>query len=126
MLAVGCLGKTLSLWKLPQTLVFQTKVANKIKNHKKAVVDWRTEDVAQWITEVGLPEVAQKILSSSLDGSNILTLSADQICSQLELSKFFSAFSHTYDSFKFVLNMSRRNIHQTVYSRARLASTRRT
>lgn len=88
MLAVGCIDKTLWLWKLPQSLVFQTMVANKIKSRRRAVVDWRTEDIARWASEVGIPEISQKIMESNLDGHKILTTPIDYICTRLELSKF--------------------------------------
>lgn len=86
-LAVGCLDKTVSLWELPQTLVFHTKVANEIKSHKKSVAEWRIEDIAKWVTEIGFSEISHKIMTSSLDGHKLLTLPIDKICKPLEISK---------------------------------------
>lgn len=85
MLAVGCLDKTLWLWKLPQKLIFQTIVASKIRCRRKALIDWRTEDVSKWARELDMLDVAEKIMETTLDGEKLLTLSEDEICDLLEL-----------------------------------------
>lgn len=86
-MAVGCLDKTLWLWKLPETLIFKTLVANKIKSKRTAMVDWHIDDIVDWLSEIGLAEISQKIMTTSLNGRKLLSLPTKEICSMLELSK---------------------------------------
>ncbi|KAK9723454.1 U-box domain [Popillia japonica] len=85
MLAVGCLDKTLWIWKLPQQLVFQTAVANKLKCKIKAVMDWTVSDILKWLGEIGLAELSEYISNTTLDGEKLLTQSEEEICSGLNL-----------------------------------------
>ncbi|XP_060523216.1 WD repeat, SAM and U-box domain-containing protein 1-like isoform X2 [Cylas formicarius] len=85
LLATGCLDKTLWIWKLPQQLVFQTTVANKIRCHAKTVAEWSNGDVIKWLDEIDMSEIAESVRNTSLNGEKILTLSEERICSGLEL-----------------------------------------
>nr|XP_022921310.1 WD repeat, SAM and U-box domain-containing protein 1-like [Onthophagus taurus]XP_022921311.1 WD repeat, SAM and U-box domain-containing protein 1-like [Onthophagus taurus] len=85
MLAVGCLDKTLWLWKLPQQLVFQTAVANKIKIRTKSVVDWTTSDILKWLEDLGLQDLKDYIANTTLDGQKLLTVPEEDVCVALDL-----------------------------------------
>lgn len=64
-------------------------MANKIKCRTKAIIDWNTKDVVKWFKDVGLEEISQNVINTSLDGQKLLTLSSEQICSGLDLGKHF-------------------------------------
>ncbi|GJQ86807.1 hypothetical protein Trydic_g5595 [Trypoxylus dichotomus] len=85
MLAVGCLDKTLWIWKLPPQLVFQTAVVNKLKCKTKEVMEWTLGDLLKWLRDIGLSELTEYISNTTLDGEKLLTLPEDQICSGLNL-----------------------------------------
>lgn len=92
LLAVGCRDKTLWLWKLPQQLVFQTLVANKIQRKTKEIIDWTTKDVVRWLSDVGLEHIGRIAESTTLNGQKLLTLSEERICSGLDLGKVERTF----------------------------------
>ncbi|KAJ8955719.1 hypothetical protein NQ318_008591 [Aromia moschata] len=62
LLVTGCLDKTLWLWKLPQRLVFQTAVANKIHCREKSVIEWTTGDVVKWLKVID-DETTEKMIN---------------------------------------------------------------
>jgi hypothetical protein len=67
--------------------VFRTIVANKIKCRTKALIDWTNGDVIKWLKNMDLGDVVVNAQNASLDGQKLLTLSEEQICSGLDLSK---------------------------------------
>ncbi|KAJ8966312.1 hypothetical protein NQ314_003577 [Rhamnusium bicolor] len=85
LLVTGCLDKTLWLWKLPQQLVFQTAVANKIHCRSKAVIEWTTADIVKWLKDIDMKAIIKNAQNTSLNGEKILTLSEEVICSGLDL-----------------------------------------
>ncbi|CAH1113976.1 unnamed protein product [Psylliodes chrysocephalus] len=87
LLATGCLDKTLWLWKLPQQLVFQSAVADKIQYRSKQVINWTTSDIIRWLKNVEMPELVSFITSCCLDGKRLLTIPEEQICAGLDLDK---------------------------------------
>ncbi|XP_019872433.2 WD repeat, SAM and U-box domain-containing protein 1 isoform X2 [Aethina tumida] len=87
LLAVGCLDKTLWLWKLPQQLVFQSAVANKFKCRTKAIIDWNSHDVAKWLKDINMEGIIENVHNSSLDGVKLITLPEENICSGLDLDE---------------------------------------
>ena len=74
--------------------MFRTIVANKIKCRTKALIDWTTTDVVKWLKNMGLEDVIVNVQNASLDGQKLLTLSEEQICCGLDLSK--SVFMFIY------------------------------
>lgn len=72
--------------------VFRTIVSNKIKCRTKAIIDWKTNDVVKWLKDMGLEEIVQNVINTSLDGQKLLTLNPEQICSGLDLSKYVYIF----------------------------------
>nr|CAI5824457.1 unnamed protein product [Callosobruchus analis] len=87
LLATGCQDKTLWIWKLPQQLVFQTVVANKIHCRTKQVIDWSNADVVKWLEEIRLQDLISMVQNTKLDGQKLLTLSEEDICSGLQLDE---------------------------------------
>ncbi|XP_044744374.1 WD repeat, SAM and U-box domain-containing protein 1-like isoform X2 [Coccinella septempunctata] len=85
LLAIGCIDKSLWMWKLPSQLVFQTAVVNKIKHLSKNLYDWSTADVSNWLESVGLTEIKINALNASLDGQKMVTFSEEEICSALDI-----------------------------------------
>lgn len=85
LLAIGCLDKSLWLWKMPLMLVFQTGVVNKLKYLSKNVIDWTTNDVVSWFEGIGLKDIAVNALNTSLNGQKLLTLPIENICSGLDI-----------------------------------------
>ncbi|CAH1966828.1 unnamed protein product [Acanthoscelides obtectus] len=87
LLATGCQDKTLWMWKLPEQLVFQTVVANKIHCRTKQVMDWSNADVVKWLEEIKMQDLVKMVQNTKLDGQKLLTLSEEEICSGLELNE---------------------------------------
>lgn len=85
LLATGCLDRTLWIWKLPQQLVFQTAIANKLKFHSKTVADWSNTDVVKWLDDIKMSKIADNVRNSGLDGQKLLTLTENEVCSGLDL-----------------------------------------
>ncbi|CAG9766318.1 unnamed protein product [Ceutorhynchus assimilis] len=85
LLAVGCLDRTLWLWKLPQQLVFQTAIASKVKRHTKTIAEWSNSDVIKWLDEINMTRIAQNVKNTGLDGARLMTLSENEVCSGLDL-----------------------------------------
>ncbi|XP_076268665.1 WD repeat, SAM and U-box domain-containing protein 1-like isoform X2 [Rhynchophorus ferrugineus] len=85
LLAVGCLDRTLWIWKLPQQLVFQTAIANKLKSHVKTIADWTNSDVIKWLNDINMSRIAENVRNSNLDGEKLITLSENEVCSGLDL-----------------------------------------
>ncbi|KAJ8872294.1 hypothetical protein PR048_025897 [Dryococelus australis] len=46
--------------------------------------DWSTDDIIQWLTELDLPELVQKVKGTNLTGYQLLTLPYEEIFSMLE------------------------------------------
>ncbi|XP_056633756.1 WD repeat, SAM and U-box domain-containing protein 1-like [Diorhabda sublineata] len=87
LLTTGCLDRTLWLWKLPQHLMFQSTVTDKMKLKSKPIINWTTLDIINWLKNIGLLELISKVKSNSLDGKKIITLSEEQICTELDLDE---------------------------------------
>ncbi|XP_017783076.1 PREDICTED: WD repeat, SAM and U-box domain-containing protein 1 isoform X2 [Nicrophorus vespilloides] len=87
LLVTGCFDKTLWVWKLPQQLIFQSVVANKVKSRAKILPDWNNKDVLRWLKDVGLSEISETITLSALDGEKIMSLQDDEILANLELTE---------------------------------------
>ncbi|KAL3278537.1 hypothetical protein HHI36_024256 [Cryptolaemus montrouzieri] len=86
-LAIGCIDKSLWLWKLPSQLVFQTAVVNKIKYLSKNLMDWSILDVTNWMETIGLGDLKPNALNVNLDGQKIFTSSEAEICSALDINE---------------------------------------
>ncbi|XP_048523830.1 WD repeat, SAM and U-box domain-containing protein 1 isoform X3 [Dendroctonus ponderosae] len=87
LLATGCLDRTLWLWKLPQQLVFQTAIANKMKSRSKTVAEWSNRDVIKWLAEISMSKIAQNVRNSGLNGEKLITLTEVEVCSGLDLDE---------------------------------------
>ncbi|XP_066142356.1 WD repeat, SAM and U-box domain-containing protein 1-like isoform X2 [Euwallacea fornicatus] len=85
LLAIGCLDRTLWIWKLPQQLVFQTAIANKLRSHTKSIAEWSTTDVIKWLDEIKMNKIAVNVANTRLDGEKLFTLSENEVCSGLDL-----------------------------------------
>ncbi|KAK9884031.1 hypothetical protein WA026_004964 [Henosepilachna vigintioctopunctata] len=87
LLAIGCIDKSLWLWKLPSQLVFQTAVVNKMKHTSKNIIDWSVLDVVNWIESIALNEMKTNVINANLDGHKIMTFSEEEICSALDIDQ---------------------------------------
>ncbi|XP_030764890.1 WD repeat, SAM and U-box domain-containing protein 1-like isoform X2 [Sitophilus oryzae] len=85
LLAIGCLDRTLWIWKLPQQLVFQTAIANKLRSRTKTIAEWTNHDVIKWLDEIGMSRIAENVKNTGLDGEKLLTFSEIEVCSGLDL-----------------------------------------
>ncbi|CAG9839076.1 unnamed protein product [Diabrotica balteata] len=87
LLATGCLDKTLWLWKLPQHLMFQSAVADKIQSRAKPIIDWTTADIIKWLKNIEMHGLIPVATNCCLDGKKLITLTVDQICALLDLDE---------------------------------------
>ncbi|XP_072396788.1 WD repeat, SAM and U-box domain-containing protein 1-like [Diabrotica undecimpunctata] len=87
LLATGCLDKTLWLWKLPQHLMFQSAVADKIQSRAKPIIDWTTADIIKWLKNIEMHGLIPVATNCCLDGKKLITLTVDQICASLDLDE---------------------------------------
>lgn len=94
LLVTGCFDKTLWVWKLPQQLVFQTVVANKLKARVKILADWSNTDVQKWAKDIGLETIVENIVNTNLDGEKILTNTEEAICSGLDIGNNFQFLNY--------------------------------
>ncbi|KAL1513281.1 hypothetical protein ABEB36_002707 [Hypothenemus hampei] len=85
LLAIGCLDRTLWVWKLSQQLVFQTAIATKLMTHKKTVAEWSNGDVIRWLGEINMTRIAENVKKSGLNGEKLVTLPEQDICLSLHL-----------------------------------------
>uniref|UniRef100_A0A1Y1JZX4 WD repeat, SAM and U-box domain-containing protein 1 n=2 Tax=Photinus pyralis TaxID=7054 RepID=A0A1Y1JZX4_PHOPY len=86
LLAIGCLDKTLWIWKLPQQLVVRSMLLNKVTAYRrKLIVNWSTEDVLKWLHEIEFTSIVPNVINLALNGQKILTLEVEQICSGMGL-----------------------------------------
>ncbi|XP_046734061.1 WD repeat, SAM and U-box domain-containing protein 1-like [Diprion similis] len=81
----GALDKTVLVWKLPQQLVSQSILADRLRKAKKRVADWKFEEVARWFREIELPRLAEKIQGTSLSGRHLLTMPEQTLVDGLQI-----------------------------------------
>ncbi|XP_050306256.1 WD repeat, SAM and U-box domain-containing protein 1-like isoform X2 [Anthonomus grandis grandis] len=85
LLAIGCLDRTLWIWKLPQHLVFQTAIASKLKSHTKTIAEWSNGDVIKWLDEINMSRISENVVNTGLNGEKLMTLTENEVCCGLDL-----------------------------------------
>ncbi|XP_048514135.1 WD repeat, SAM and U-box domain-containing protein 1-like isoform X2 [Athalia rosae] len=81
----GALDKTVLVWKLPQLLISQSILADRLRQAKKRVADWKYDEVMRWFKEIELPHLAEKIQGTSLNGRHLLTMPEESLIDGLEI-----------------------------------------
>ncbi|XP_033208709.1 WD repeat, SAM and U-box domain-containing protein 1-like isoform X2 [Belonocnema kinseyi] len=83
----GALDKTVLVWRLPEQLVTQTALLNRLRNSTKRVTEWKFEEISQWLMEIGLPNIVKHIESTSITGHHLLHVSENEIIHKLQISE---------------------------------------
>ncbi|XP_023246958.1 WD repeat, SAM and U-box domain-containing protein 1-like [Copidosoma floridanum] len=81
----GALDKTVLVWKLPDQLVSQSILIDRLRNYRKKVADWSVEDVVKWLHEVNLGDLSRSICTLSITGRMLLRIPEDVIIGKLML-----------------------------------------
>ncbi|KAL7306022.1 hypothetical protein TKK_0001488 [Trichogramma kaykai] len=80
----GALDKTVLIWKLPDQLVSQSILIDRLRNTRKKVADWAVDDVAKWLIEVDLPDLVKNIQALSINGRMLLRIPVEIIVAKLQ------------------------------------------
>ncbi|KAJ8686204.1 hypothetical protein QAD02_021998 [Eretmocerus hayati] len=70
----GALDKTVLIWKLPQQLVSQSILIDRLRNNRRKVVDWSIDDVTKWLHEIELSELSRSVQFHSISGRLLLRI----------------------------------------------------
>ncbi|KAH0553602.1 hypothetical protein KQX54_002629 [Cotesia glomerata] len=81
--ATGALDKTVALWRLPQQLISQSILIDQLRNNRKNIIDWKTEDIVKWLIEVDLGILEGRVAASRLNGRLLLTLPEEVLIARL-------------------------------------------
>ncbi|XP_067004691.2 WD repeat, SAM and U-box domain-containing protein 1 isoform X2 [Anabrus simplex] len=85
LLATGSLDKSIIVWELPQELVFQSVATERLRSHRKKLLEWSTDDISHWLEDSQLPEVASLVRTSNMTGQQLLTLPIEEVLDILQL-----------------------------------------
>ncbi|XP_057328028.1 WD repeat, SAM and U-box domain-containing protein 1-like isoform X2 [Microplitis mediator] len=86
--ATGALDKTVAIWRLPQQLISQSILIDQLRNNRKNIIDWKTEDIVKWLIEVDLGALESRFAASRLNGRLLLTLPEEVIIARLGLMDY--------------------------------------
>ncbi|XP_063976386.1 WD repeat, SAM and U-box domain-containing protein 1-like [Diachasmimorpha longicaudata] len=81
----GSLDRTVMIWRLPQQWVAQSNLIEQLRNHGKKVIDWKTEDVVKWFSEVNMISLETRAKHLHLNGRHLLTIPAEMIAARLHV-----------------------------------------
>lgn len=77
------MDKTVALWRLPQQLISQSILIDQLRNNRKNIIDWKTEDIVKWLIEVDLGILEGRVAASRLNGRLLLTLPEEVLIARL-------------------------------------------
>ncbi|OXU21700.1 hypothetical protein TSAR_012428 [Trichomalopsis sarcophagae] len=80
----GALDKTVLIWKLPDQLVSQSILIDRLRNNKKKIVDWAVDDVSKWLVEVELGDLVRSVQALSISGRMLLRIPDEVIIAKLQ------------------------------------------
>ncbi|XP_043288642.1 uncharacterized WD repeat-containing protein alr2800-like [Venturia canescens] len=83
----GALDKTVLIWRIPQQLVSQSTLIDRLRHNRKKVSDWKADDIAKWMNEIGLAQLAKSVRGSYMNGRHLLSLSEDELVSRLDIEE---------------------------------------
>ncbi|XP_031788789.1 WD repeat, SAM and U-box domain-containing protein 1 isoform X1 [Nasonia vitripennis] len=96
----GALDKTVLIWKLPDQLVSQSILIDRLRNNKKKIVDWAVDDVSKWLVEVELGDLVRSVQALSISGRMLLRIPDEVIIAKLQ-------FNHDHEA----LEMLRKQLY---------------
>ncbi|KAK0158268.1 hypothetical protein PV328_009292 [Microctonus aethiopoides] len=85
--ATGALDKTIAIWQLPQELISQSILIDRLRNNTKKVMDWKTEDVIKWLIEFNLGALESRVVALRLSGRALLTAPEELLISRLHVGE---------------------------------------
>ncbi|XP_043472467.1 WD repeat, SAM and U-box domain-containing protein 1-like isoform X1 [Leptopilina heterotoma] len=83
----GGLDKRLLVWKLPEQLVSQSMLINRLRNSTKRVTEWSVNEISKWLMEIGLPNIIKHIHMTSITGRHLLHIPEDEIIHKLGIKE---------------------------------------
>nr|CAD7398665.1 unnamed protein product [Timema cristinae] len=84
---VGSMDKNIIVWELPQQLVFQSVATGRLRTNQKKLLEWSTEEVIHWLTDIGLEELVEKARQANITGHQFLTLSNEDLLALLDFEE---------------------------------------
>ncbi|XP_034952445.1 WD repeat, SAM and U-box domain-containing protein 1-like [Chelonus insularis] len=81
--ATGALDKTLAIWSLPQQLVSQSILIERLRNNSKKIIDWKVEDVVKWLINNDLEVLESRAVAARLNGKWLLTVPEEILIARL-------------------------------------------
>ncbi|XP_015111511.1 WD repeat, SAM and U-box domain-containing protein 1 [Diachasma alloeum] len=81
--ATGALDKTVTVWQLPHQLISQSNLIERLRNNRKKVIDWKTEDVLRWLSEINMAVLESRASLIHLNGRHLLTVTEEIIFERL-------------------------------------------
>lgn len=83
--ATGALDKTIAVWRLPQQLVSQSNLIDRLRSNKRKVLDWTTEDVIKWLKEINLGNLESQVITMHLSGRLLLSVPEQILIARLKI-----------------------------------------
>lgn len=102
----GALDKTVLIWRLPDQLVSQSILIDRLRNNRRKVrllflffysllnvfnftfrfqvADWAVDDVSKWLHEVDLPDLVQSVQALYISGRMLLRIPEEIIIGKLQ------------------------------------------
>lgn len=115
------------MWRLPQQLVSQSNLIERLRNNRKKLIDWKNEDVLKWLSEINMATLESRASIIHLNGRHLLTVPGEIIAARLHVYEdqqviFTTTRKCCYNSHIFFMVISdARGIQETIV----LAKTRR-
>lgn len=88
--ATGSLDKNVIIWEIPHGTVFDAHasellVTERIRKHRKKLLDWSVDDIKNWLCEIHLSDVIEAVSQHQLTGQHLLTMSAEVLLDMLQI-----------------------------------------
>ncbi|KAF7996737.1 hypothetical protein HCN44_002383 [Aphidius gifuensis] len=74
-----------SVWRLPQQLVSQSNLIDRLRSNKRKVLDWTTEDVIKWLNEINLGNLESQVITMHLSGRLLLSVPEQILIARLKI-----------------------------------------
>ncbi|XP_015610586.1 WD repeat, SAM and U-box domain-containing protein 1 isoform X2 [Cephus cinctus] len=81
----GALDKTVLIWKLPQQLISQTILVDRLRHNRRRVIDWKLNEIVKWLKEIELSKLTENADISSLTGRHLLSAPEEDLISTLDI-----------------------------------------